>query len=70
MFQTDKILKYRMSRYCLKVIANGTGSPYGIVHAQGPGASGKKHYNCIAYKPETSQGLFDLRRRHKNYGLR
>ena len=35
MFQTDKILKYRMSRYCLKVIANGTGSPYGIVMRKG-----------------------------------
>lgn len=31
MFQTDKIQKYRMSRYCLKVIAKGTGSLYGIV---------------------------------------
>lgn len=41
MFQTDKIQKYRMSRYRLKVIANGTGNHLGHcwIYAQGPGAS-------------------------------
>lgn len=42
MFQTDKIQKYRMSRYCLKAgYRQGNWEPlwHCWIYAQGPGAS-------------------------------